>query len=133
MSEVETAIVLRMMFWADGCQLSAFTTEIFGLATYCWYFHPSPFFPSSFCSVVSVLLCCKPRVFLQVKILTCHKRHQDIQCSVASMLQILSVLVYVVLFIIQESLLNVYLLEVPDMQNWSICTQDTKVAKVKCI
>jgi hypothetical protein len=44
MSEVETAHVLKMMFWADGCQLSAFTTELFGLATYSYYFHPSPFF-----------------------------------------------------------------------------------------
>lgn len=92
MSEVETAIVLKMMFWADGFQLSVFTTKLFGLATHCWYFRPSPFLPLSFCSVVSVLLCCKPGVFLQAKILTCHKSHGDIQCSIASMLQILSVL-----------------------------------------
>jgi hypothetical protein len=38
-----------------------------------------------------------------------------------------------VLFITEESLLTVYLLEVPDIQNKTTCTQGTNVAKVKCV
>lgn len=116
MSEVETAIVLKMVFWADVSQLSAFTTELFGLATHCWYFHPSPFFPLSFCSVVSVLLCCNHRMFLQVK-----NRNFPQKSSGRTMFSSFHITDFIsalyVVFIIQKSLLNVYLLKIPDMQN----------------
>lgn len=64
LSEVETAIVLNMSFWADCSVLSASTTVLFGLSTHYCYFQLSLFFPLSFCSIVCVLLCCKSCVFL---------------------------------------------------------------------
>jgi hypothetical protein len=93
-------------------------------------FHSCAFWIGNTLPVVSVLLCCKSWAFLQVKNLNLPQKPSV--CTVTSNFHVTDCIsmLYGVLFIIQESLLNVYLLKVPDLQNWSICTQETKVAEV---